>query len=102
MKPHRESTEVLLLLQEKRFGMTIRVSSWLINHGYPPAQTAMSVVRSAVTGGVFTGTTTLFDGALADEYRTDELGSEWYVKFAIYEDGPVLRVYSCCWDGAVH
>lgn len=101
-RPTYDAADVLYLVESNRVGLTKRVASWLVNHGYPPLKTARTVVQATALRGSFIGKAVLFDGASADEYHVECIDAEWYVKFAVYVDGPVLRVYSCCWDGAVH
>ncbi len=101
-KPRYETAIVRQLVQDGRVVATRRVTEWLANHEYDAKRTIAQVLMSLESNGRFTGSCTLVNDEVADEYVVDLSGEDWYLKFWVDDEQLVVDVWSCCWDGAVH
>lgn len=101
-RPSYLAALVAQLAVDGRIVATARVVQWLANHGYDAAEQLVTVLSLLSERGRFTGSCTLVNGAVADEYVVTLADGEWYLKFWVDEGQRVVNVWSCCWDGAVH
>jgi len=99
--PSYDRAEVARLARERRVVATLRVRSWLMNHGYDATETMVELLTSLEKLGRWTGSTELMNGEVADEYVVPGGDEDWYVKFYVDGEQVVVIVWSCCWDGAV-
>jgi hypothetical protein len=78
------------------------VIQWLSNHGYDAGETIREVLSSLHGCARYTESCTLANGETADEYVVSLPEDDWYLKFWLDDDPPVVNVWSCRWDGAPH
>ena len=81
--------------------MSLRVTRWLIHHDYDAVEVTYEALSEiAHNNGRFIKYIELEKrpGTFADVYHVDAFGSTWYVKFYI-EDGTIIQVWSCRWEG---
>ena len=106
--PAYDPSEVRRLARAGQVIGTGGVQRWLANHDsrltrepYDVKETLVDVL-CCVEDGRWTGSCTLNNGEIADEYICVYEEENWYLKFYIDDDEVVVHVWSCCWDGTVH
>ena len=99
---HYDLTKVQALVREAKFLTTMRVRSYLLNHGYDPNETVKDVV-CAIQPHHFHKSSELDKrpGVFADIYRHVECyETEWYVKIFLDDDeNPRVSIWSLKEEG---
>lgn len=103
--PSYDLGKVKKLVRRGSFSTTKRVRIWLDNHGYNPREIIAGVVE-ILSPEDFCKSDELekLPGTMGDIYKVSYCDEDWYLKFFIDEATGNLRVrvWSCCWDGALH
>ena len=87
-QPYHDLDLVKSLVSKKKYRVTKRVSSYLLNHGYVDQDIVQNVISSISLSNYYkTNELEHISGAYADIYRHVTYdGEEWYVKLFIDED----------------
>lgn len=100
--PRYDLAKVQALVREAKYLTTLRVRSYLLNHGYDPNETVEDVVY-AIQPRHFHKSSELdkYPGIFADIYRHVECyETEWYVKIFLDEDEkPRVSIWSLKEEG---
>lgn len=104
-KPTYDLDEIQeIALDMRKCKTSTKVSHWLDNHGYPPAETVHNIILSLREEDFYETTELIHNpGVMADVYKPTFSDEDWYVKFFKEETGKIqIRVWSCWHDGAIH
>jgi len=101
-RPRYSTEEVARLVVEGRMSSVRTVVRFLTSHDYDASEVAAELLTTLGSRGEFVKSLTLKSGAIADVYQVvDADDTEWYVKFSV-DDGQLVVLLSCWWDGCAH
>jgi hypothetical protein len=101
-RPRYSTEEVARLVVEGKLSSARTVVNFLIDHDYDASEVTAELLTTLGSRGEFVKSLTLKSGAIADVYQVlDSDDTEWYLKFYV-DDGQLVVLLSCWWDGCVH